>query len=76
MKHVKLVEHPDLCVPTICFLNMHRDHAPVPEGLNIIKPMNKLTKLARDWDDSVVWSCIEKLAKCLEDEFLIHCGSP
>ena len=76
MKLVELVEHPNLLVPAICLLYMCRDDALIPEGLSIIKPMNKLTKFARDWDDLVVWSRIEKLAKYLEDKFLIHCGSP
>ena len=40
--------------------------------LSIIKPPNKLMKLRGNWEDGVVWSCVKKPAKHLENKLLIY----
>jgi hypothetical protein len=72
MELAELVPHLELLVPTNCFVYPCGDHATVFKELSIIKPLDELTKLGDNWNDSVVRSCIKKLAKCSEHEFLIN----
>ena len=66
----------DLLVPTNCFAHPCGDHAPVFRELRPIKPLDELAKFGNNRNDPVIWSCIEKLAKCSEHEFIINCRFP
>ena len=75
MELVEPVEHLELLVLTNCSLYMRGDHVTVFRDLNLVKPLDELAKLGYDRNDLIIWSSIEKLAKCPEYEFLIDCGS-
>ena len=71
----KPVEHLELLMTTNCFVYSRGDHTTVFRELSIVKPLNELTKRGDNWNDSVVGSCIKKLAKCSAQKFLINCRS-
>ena len=75
MELVELVEHLELLVLTNCSLYAGEDHTTVFRDLNLVKPLDELAKFGYDWNDLIIWSSIEKLAKCPEHEFLINCES-
>ena len=75
MELVELVEHLELLVLTNCSLYMGGDHATVFRDLNVVKPLDEFAKLGYDRNNLMIWSGLEKLAKCPKYEFLINCGS-
>ena len=70
MELAKLIE---LLLPTKCFLDMCRDRVTVFREISVIKPMDELAKLGDNLNNPREWGRVEKLAKCLEHEFLINC---
>ena len=70
MEPMEPVVYMKILVPMHCFLYPCRDPGTVFREINIIEPLDKLRKLVDDWNDLVVWSGIEKVAECLQDEFL------
>lgn len=70
---VELMEQVELPVPTNCFFYPCRDRVTTFQELSIIKPMDKLADFGDDWDNIVILGRFEKLAKRLEDEFLVNC---
>ena len=74
MELVELVENLELLVLTNCSLYMRGDHAAIFRDLNLVKPVDELAKLGDDRNDLIIWSSLEKIAKCPEYEFLINNG--
>ena len=70
---VELTEHLGLLVPTSHIFYSRGDHATVFKEVITIKPLNELTKLGDDRDDSIIWSRVEQLEKCSEHELLSEC---
>ena len=74
MKLAELVERLELRVLTNCSLYMGRNHATVFRDPNVVKPLDEFAKLGDGWNDLIIWSSIEELAKRPEHEFLINYG--
>ena len=72
MELAEPVEDLKLLVPTNCIVYPCGDHATVFWEVITVEPLDELAKLRDNMNNSVVRSCIKKLANCSEHEFLIH----
>ena len=74
MECMELMEHLAFLVLVIYVLYPCFEPVVVFRELCMFKPLDKFTKLGDDRSDLMTWRCIEKLAKCAEDESLTNHG--